>query len=61
MKDMEANDIPPIKPMSASDRFENAIKEFGVLEACVWFDSRNRREFAQDVAQTLRKRWEEAS
>ena len=61
MKDMEANDIPPIKPFSKSDRFENAIKEFGVLEACVWFDSANRIEFAKDAARVLRKRWEAAT
>ena len=61
MKDMEANDIPPIKPMSADDRFENAVREYGVIKACVWFNSQNRFEFALEVAATLRRRWEERS
>lgn len=51
--------IKPMLEYSIADRFENAIREFGVGNACEWFGHPFDGEFAQEVAAVLLERTEE--
>lgn len=45
--------VPEQTPM---DRFENAIREFGVVPACEWFGHSSDSEFTKETARVLDER-----
>ena len=56
---LKPKSIQPVTEYSIADRFENAIREFGVGNACEWFGHSYDGEFAQDVYTTLLQRTED--
>ncbi len=53
MKYGKANEIPPVNASCANDVFENAIKAFGVEQACEWFGYSADSDFTQKTAAWL--------
>lgn len=52
----EANAIARVPERTPSDRFENAIREFGIVAACEWFGHRYDSEFTQETERVLADR-----
>ena len=50
------NPLPLVDERTPGDRFENAIREYGVVAACEWFGHRADSEFTKETAQILAER-----
>lgn len=48
--------IPPVPANCPNDVFENAIREAGVTEACMWFGYVPDDEFTRETIRVLRER-----
>lgn len=46
-------DIPLAKELTAADEFENAIRKFGVVNACEWFGYESASQFTKDTLEFL--------
>jgi hypothetical protein len=55
-KDLEPKALQSIDAYCPSDKFENAIREFGIGNACEWFGYMFDGPFAQDTIETLKQR-----
>ena len=49
-------EIPPVDELVPADRFDNAIRAFGVVAACEWFGHSPDSEFTADTIRELRLR-----
>lgn len=56
---LEPKAIKPVLEYSISDRFENAIREFGVGNTCEWFGHPFDGDFSQDTVEVLLERTKE--
>ena len=56
---LEPKALKPVPEYTTSDRFENAIREFGVGNACEWFSHLFDGPFAQDTVELLIERSKE--
>ena len=45
-----------VKERTGSDRFENAIRRYGVVDACSWFGHAPDSEFTQETVRLLAER-----
>lgn len=50
-----------VEERTPSDRFENAIREFGIVAACEWFGHRPDSEFTKETIRVLAERAELAT
>ena len=57
---LKPNALPKVVERTASDRWDNAIREFGVGNASEWFGYSFDGAFAQDTVETLQERYEES-
>lgn len=49
-------EIPPVDERVPADAFDNAIRAFGVVNACQWFDHDPDSQFTADTIRELRFR-----
>lgn len=49
-------DIPPVEVKCKADEFENYIREFGVVNACEWFNHSYDSEFTKETIEVLLER-----
>ena len=54
--DGNPGDLPPVDAMTPAERFDNAIREFGVVNACEWFGHHSTSEFTKETVDILRSR-----
>ena len=53
---MQPNTIPPVKVTCANDEWENAIRKFGVSNACEWFGHEYNSDWAEETMHILLER-----
>lgn len=60
LNDLLPNALEPVKEFCLADKFENAIREWGVGDACEWFGHQYAGEFARETVQWLKmkKSWQ---
>lgn len=56
MKFTKANEIPPVNVKCDADKFENMIREFGVVFCCEWFGYAHDSYFTKDTIRVLCER-----
>lgn len=56
IKDGGPGDLPPVKVQCPNDEFENAIRKYGVVAACEWFDHAFNSTFTQESIRHLRRK-----
>ncbi len=49
-------ELPPVDVKCTGDVFENAIRAFGVVNACEWFGHECASEFTAETVRTLMER-----
>ncbi len=49
-------EIPPVEVKCKADEFENYIREFGVVNACEWFNHSSNSEFTKETIELLLER-----
>lgn len=55
---MQPNTIPPVDVTCANDEWENAIRKFGVSNACEWYRQEYNGEWAEETMHILLERSE---
>lgn len=60
LDDLKPKALEPVKEFCLADKFENAIREWGVGDACEWFGHQYAGEFAKETVQWLKmkKSWQ---
>lgn len=56
IKDGGPGDLPPVPVRVPNDEWENAIRKFGVVNACEWFDHAFNSTFTTETIRVLRER-----
>lgn len=54
LRDSGPGDLPPVDVQTTGQRFENAIREYGIVNACEWFGHAPDSGFTQDTISDLR-------
>lgn len=56
---MSKSEEPQLVPERTSgDRFENAIRQFGIVNACEWFGHSSDSDFTKETIRILSERYE---
>lgn len=55
-----AGDIPPVPEVVPADKWDNAIRAYGVVEACLWFGHTFDSDFTLETIRILREISEQA-
>lgn len=56
IKNGAPGEIPPVREICPADVFENAIRTFGVVNACEWFGHEYDSEFTSETIRVLEER-----
>ena len=56
IKDGGAGALSPVEVKCPNDEFENAIRKYGVVSACEWFDHAFNSSFTAESIKVLRER-----
>ena len=56
IKNGAPGDLPPVPVNCPADEFDNAIRKFGVVDACEWFGYPADSEFTAETIKVLQQR-----
>lgn len=58
---MSKSEEPKLVPeRTTGDRFENAIRQFGIVSACEWFGHSSDSDFTKETIRILSERYEDS-